>query len=68
MPTRAAMVRSHQPGPSTQLLTGEGEDSLSQSVLPDMEPDLPAIQAGSVDSETGEIFELERRGQQRLID
>jgi len=27
-----------------------------------------AIQSGAVDPETGEIFELERRGQQRLID
>lgn len=51
-----------------QLPTGEGEDPPSQPGLPDMEPDLPAIQAGSVDPETGEIFELERRGQQRLID
>lgn len=51
-----------------QLPTGEGEDPPSQPGLPDMEPDLPAIQAGSVDLETGEIFELERRGQQRLID
>ncbi|MBF1239327.1 MAG: helix-turn-helix domain-containing protein, partial [Lautropia mirabilis] len=51
-----------------QIPTGEGEDPPSQPALPDMEPDLPAIQAGSVDPETGEIFELERRGQQRLID
>lgn len=51
-----------------QLPTGDGEDPPSQPALPDMEPDLPAIQAGSVDPETGEIFELERRGQQRMID
>lgn len=51
-----------------QLPTGDGEDPPSQPALPDMEPDLPAIHAESVDPETGEIFELERRGQQRLID
>ena len=47
---------------------GVGQVEIKNPALPDMEPDLPAIQAGSVDPETGEIFELERRGQQRLID
>lgn len=51
-----------------QIPTGDGEDPPSQPALPDMEPDLPAIHAESVDPETGEIFELEQRGQQRLID
>ena len=51
-----------------QLPTGDGEDPPSQPALPDMEPDLPAIRTEAVDPETGEILELERRGQQRLID
>ena len=51
-----------------QIPTGDGEDPPSQPTLPDMEPDLPAIRTEAVDPETGEIFELERRGQQRLID
>lgn len=51
-----------------QLPTGDGEDPPSHPYLPDMEPDLPAILAESVDPETGEILALERRGQQRLID
>lgn len=44
-----------------QLPTGEGEDPPSQQALPDMEPDLPAIRAGSVDPETGEIPGLEQK-------
>jgi hypothetical protein len=51
-----------------QIPTGDGEDPPSQPALPDMEPDLPAIRTEAVDPETGEILELERRGQQRLID
>ena len=50
-----------------QIPTGDGEDPPSQPALPDMEPDLPAIRTEAVDPETGEILELERRGQQRLI-
>ena len=51
-----------------QIPTGDGEDPPSQPTLPDMEPDLPAIRSEAIDPETGEILELERRGQQRLID
>lgn len=51
-----------------QIPTGDGEDPPSQPALPDMEPDLPAIRTEAVDPETGEILELERRGQRRLID
>lgn len=46
-----------------QLPTGPGEDPPSQPSIEGMEPDLPHI-----DQSTGEIYELERRGQGRLIE
>lgn len=51
-----------------QLPTGEGDDPPAQPTLPDMEPDLPALRTAKIDPETGEIFDLEQLGQQRLLD
>ena len=64
-----------------QLPSGHGEEPPSQPTLPDMEPDLPTISYASVDPETGQIVgrfshpdfglsqaDLERRGQQRLLE
>ena len=48
-----------------QLPVGLGAEPPSQPSIPGMEPDLPAIQ---IDKETGEILDLEARGQQRLIE
>jgi len=48
-----------------QLPTGEGEPPPSQPCIEGLEPDLPQR---TVDQETGEIYELEKRGQTRLID
>lgn len=48
-----------------QLPSGPGAEPPSQPSIPGMEPDLPALHANR---ETGEIAELEAKGQQRLVD